>query len=238
MKTEILLVEDDPIILLDLAQTLESKGYSIFGKCHSAQDAEVLLAQSTTLPDAAIFDIHLSGTKTGIDLANHVSNLYRFPFLFLTSYTDAATFEKAFAANPSAYLIKPFEAEDVFINLELALYKSRLQRKPDMHTGEEVFYVRTNQKLIKLTLQEILVVQAIDNYSMIYTPTEKHMLSRTLKSITEKLEPMGLVRVHKSYLINPDYIRYFYEDIIYVQEHKIPLGRSFRTEILDRLNIL
>lgn len=242
-QKSILVVEDDPVIGLDICATLEAAGYNIFGRFMYAEQAQEALATSSVLPDAAIFDINLHGiTDAGITLARSVNELYDFPFVFLTSYTDKKTLENAFSVAPASYIVKPFEPDDLVINIELALYKqlkyTGTSSRTEVAATEEPLYLKSNQKLVKVMPADIWVVQAIDNYSFVFTGGEKHMLSRTLKSMAEKLGPLGFRRVHKSYLVNPSHIEYIQDDVIVMGEHRVPIGRLYRDEIFGHIRIL
>ena len=174
-QPSILVVEDEPIIADDIAMNLEDFGYLVNGIAASVDEALELINKSA--PQMALVDINLEGEKDGIELGGLLNKKYKIPFMYITSYFDAATIQKAKKTNPSAYIIKPFDERDLKINLELAFYK----QKPLPYRSQKLF-VKKNQELIALAPQLITYVEAIDNYAYVYTENEKFMISHTLNS--------------------------------------------------------
>lgn len=114
----ILVVEDEFIIAEDIRQILKSLGHEVVGVAMNYTQALDILEKHTI--DMALIDIILGGSKTGIELAQFIKERYGFPFIFLTSHADAATVKKAKAVQPSGYLLKPFNKNDLFTTLEIA----------------------------------------------------------------------------------------------------------------------
>src|SRR5574344_166416 len=118
----IYIVEDERIIAIDLQRRLERLGYVV---CGSASDAEEALAGiRSTKPDLILMDIVLPGSVDGIDVAIQVRRELNVPVIFLSAYTDARTLERAKAANPLGYILKPFKERELATLLEMALFKS------------------------------------------------------------------------------------------------------------------
>lgn len=230
-QPSILVVEDEPIIADDIAMNLEDFGYVVNGIVASVDEA--IEAINKSAPQMALVDINLEGEKDGIELGSILNKKYKIPFMYITSYFDAATIQKVKKTNPVAYLIKPFDERDLKINLELAFSK----QKPLTYQSQKLF-VKKNQKLIALEPQTITYVEAIDNYAFVYTANEKYMISHTLKSIEEKLVDRGFLRVHKSYLINFEHISSIAEGFIYLGSAQIPIGKSYRQDFFDFITTL
>ena len=72
-------------------------------------------------PDAAILDTNLESEKDGIEIARLINDKYQLPFLFLTSYSDKDTLQRAKAVNPSGYIVKPFNEKTLLASLEIAI---------------------------------------------------------------------------------------------------------------------
>ncbi|NOT76945.1 MAG: response regulator [Cyclobacteriaceae bacterium] len=233
MSGSILIVEDEPIIASDIAATLKDRGFVIAGIVDNADDAMKFL--STTTPDLALLDVKIRGTKDGIALAHDIRARYKLPFIFLTSYYDAKTVDRAKAAEPEGYIVKPFDENDLFINVEMALYKNR--SKPAAPVADK-FFVKNNQEMIALEVSDIHYVEAFDNYAKVATDKEKYIVSHTLKSVEEKLITKGFVRVHRSYLVNFQKISSISEGYLFIGLTKIPLGQSYREELLSRITFL
>ena len=118
-KVNILIVEDEALIAESLSETLEDLGYEISGMAMRAKEALDIIAKEQ--PDIAILDINLKGKEDGIWLAEEIRKNYDFPYIFLTSYGNRSTVERAVKTKPNGYLIKPFKKADIFSAIEVAL---------------------------------------------------------------------------------------------------------------------
>ena len=121
MSKQILVVEDEAIIARDLQQSLARLGYAVPASARSGPEALALLEQST--PHLILMDIGLKGPMDGIELAHAVRARWDVPIIFLTSYSDEQTVERAKATGPYGYLIKPFREGELRITIEVALNK-------------------------------------------------------------------------------------------------------------------
>ncbi|CAD7773714.1 hypothetical protein BLFGPEAP_00986 [Candidatus Methanoperedenaceae archaeon GB50] len=74
-------------------------------------------------------DIILRGKINGIEAANQITSLYHIPVVYLTAYADENTLQQAKVTQPYGYIIKPFTDRELYSNVEIALYKSRMERK-------------------------------------------------------------------------------------------------------------
>lgn len=102
-------------------------GYSIKGMFASGEDA--IRGFSDHVPDVVLMDISLSGEMDGIETADVVQTRYDLPVVYLTASTDSKTFERALKTGECEYVIKPFTDNDLFIAIELAYHKHRLNTK-------------------------------------------------------------------------------------------------------------
>lgn len=122
----ILIVEDESVIALDLKRTLASLGYEVSATVSTAEAA--LEAVTETPPDLVLMDIKLRGSVDGIAAAALIRKRLAVPIVFLTSYSDEETLQRAKDVQPYAYLLKPFNDRDLRTSVEIALERSRLER--------------------------------------------------------------------------------------------------------------
>ncbi|HEY1768467.1 MAG TPA: response regulator [Terracidiphilus sp.] len=129
MKGKILVVEDEPIVALDLQQEVEQLGLSVVGQAESADEA--LLAAEENRPDLALMDVRIVGSMDGIQAARLLREAYGIPVIFLTSYSDEATIKRAARELPYGYLTKPFQRRELKAALEVGLHRgcTEAQRK-------------------------------------------------------------------------------------------------------------
>ena len=228
----ILIVEDEPIIADDIAMILEKNGHSISDIVDNALDAIDHLESNSI--DLLLLDVNIEGDRDGIWLANQVNKQFQKPFIFLTSYYDKDTLSRAEETHPWGYIVKPYDEGDLVANIHLALSKSK--SKPT--TSEEKFFVRDKGELKAIETSDILYAESDNNYSNIFVEDRKYVVTHTLKSVEEKLQGRGFMRSHKSYLVNFRKISSISEGYLFIGEIKIPVGRSYRENLLKDLSIL
>ena len=119
MKDTILIVEDEPIIAMELQEMLQTAGYGIPEIVRNADD--VMPAVLKHNPDLILMDIYLKSFIDGIDAAQRVKMLKKTPVIFLTAYPNEAIRKKAMSINPEAYLLKPIRDEELLMQLEKVL---------------------------------------------------------------------------------------------------------------------
>lgn len=123
----ILIVEDEAVIAMDMAQHLREFGYEVVGIAASGDRARELAAQCS--PDLIMMDIMLRGPRDGIETARAIRADADIPVIFLTAYGDRPTLERAKAASPHGYLLKPFRPNDLRTTIEVALHKQALEAR-------------------------------------------------------------------------------------------------------------
>jgi len=231
LAKSVLIVEDEPLIADDIAGTLKDNGYDIIGPVDNADEASALL--SKVKPNLVLLDIQIKGNRDGVQFASEIRTKHKLPFIFITSFYDRATLERAKATEPQGYIVKPFDENDLLINVEMALYK---YRKP-LLTSDKIF-VKDKNEMIALQARDILYAEAFDNYTKVFTDKQHYIISHTLKQVEEKLSPKSFVRVHRSYLVNFEKVTSINESVICLGLIKIPLGQSFRQELMERITLL
>jgi len=126
-KANLLIVEDEQIVAMDLQSTLENGSYTVVGL---ADRGEVAMQKAQELrPDLILMDIGLKGEMDGIDTAIQVRERFNLPVIFLTAFANQSTLDRARLAEPYGYLLKPFEERELFIAIEMALYKHSMESK-------------------------------------------------------------------------------------------------------------
>lgn len=123
----LLVVEDESIVALDLADQLSEMGYRVCATVDNGRDA---LAQAQEhSPDLVLMDIVIKGDMDGVETAFRMTQLLHVPVVFLTAYSDNGTIMRAARAAPYGYLTKPFQVRELRAAIEVALYKASLERR-------------------------------------------------------------------------------------------------------------
>ena len=134
VPSRILVIEDEAIVAADIQDRLEALGYDVAGWGTTGDEA-LDLARTTT-PDLILMDIMLKGPMNGIQAAHLIRIEMSLPVIFLTANSDEAVLDQAKISEPFAYLLKPFEERQLRTNIEMALYKSRMEREREKLTRE------------------------------------------------------------------------------------------------------
>jgi DNA-binding LytR/AlgR family response regulator len=226
----VLIVEDEPLIADDIALTLKGNGYDVVGPVDNAEEAAQAMTKSK--PSLVLLDIHIKGGKDGIALASEVRR-HKLPFIYITSFYDRETLDRAMATEPQGYIVKPFDEKDLLINIEVALFK---HRKAQLAPGK--VFVKEKNEMVAIEVRDILYAEAFDNYCKIFTDKHSHIISHTLKQVEEKLPPQSFLRVHRSYVVNFEKVTSINESNVCLGLVKIPLAQSFRQEVMERIAIL
>lgn len=137
-KIKILIVEDEPVIAENISLYLDNNDFEVSGIAYDSEDAMQQLKENT--PDAVLLDINLESDTDGIDIARYIQEHYQLPFIFLTSYSDRSTLERAKQVKPSGYIVKPFNERTLLASLEIAISN---------HTEE------ANHALPKLVMEKV-----------------------------------------------------------------------------------
>lgn len=239
----ILIVEDESLTATYLKMILEEKGYQVLALCKNFKEVkEVLL---TEVPDLLLCDIRLKNSPLdGIAIAAYVQSQYTIPVIYLTSHTDATTYENAKLTKPAAYLFKPFRKEELAIQIELALshyHVNRTATSPNPNEEERIFFPtgRGHQKIYKRSIQ---FIKADGAYVHIYVVDRDAplMLSMNLGYIEQFFTASNFYKVSRSFIINIDYVKSFDTEYIYIEEsnEKVPIPKSKRQGFLNRFSLV
>jgi DNA-binding LytR/AlgR family response regulator len=239
MATKVYIVEDEPLIAATIETALEKEGYQVVGCADNAKEAAFDI--ETLLPDIFLVDITLDGKMDGVDLVEHLKSKLNIPFIFITSLSDDITIERVKNTSPSGFIVKPFNERMLKTNIELALHQFNNQNKQVTEEASFIsnsFFIKDKGELQKIELQNILYVEAYDNYCFIHTRQQKFLVSQTLKYLEEKLPAQQFLRVHRSYIINLDEIKSIMEGCVYIEKHRIPVSHSYRAILLSKVQLL
>jgi PAS domain S-box-containing protein len=122
-RVRILIVEDENIVALDLEQTLRRVGYDVVGIASSGPESVEKAIELR--PDLILMDVQLRGGSDGIEAVEAVKEVFNPGIIFLTAYADERTLDRAKSVQPLAYLLKPFNDQDLYAAIEVALAKQR-----------------------------------------------------------------------------------------------------------------
>jgi len=233
-QKRILIVEDELIIASDIEMTLNGLGYEVIGIEDNAKDA--LETIENLSPDLILLDINLEGDEDGVMLAEDINAKFKIPFVFLTSNADKLTINRVKRTNPAGFIVKPFSEKDLRSNIEIAFFTHKT--KVDNSEPATDFFVKEGSGLVKIKVDELLFAQADDNYTRLFTKNKMHLVSSTLKKVSERFSQAPFVRIHRSYIINVNHIDKIQDGSVVIGKHSLPIGRSYHDAFFNHINKL
>ena len=250
-KLNIFIVEDESIVAKDIQNSLTKLGYNVIGFANNGNDAIERITE--LVPDLVLMDIMIKGNLTGIDVSEKIKEKMNIPVIFLTAYADEATLSRAKITEPYGYILKPFKEIDLHSTIEMAIYKHQkdtalLKERDFLYSlvenkdekGNDILFVKSNSRLVKLYLKDIYYVEALKDYVIINTEHAKYTVHSTMKELDKKLGNLEFARVHRSFIARLDKIQSIdNQNVILENERKIiPVGGSYRDELMQKLNML
>jgi DNA-binding LytR/AlgR family response regulator len=256
-KINILIVEDESIVALDLANGLERDGYNITGIADNAEEAQQLFSDNEV--DIVLMDVNIIGEKDGIDTAIEILKQKAVPIIYLTAFTDTATIDRIKQTHPAAFLSKPYSLTNVRIAIDLAVNNFAVateqqttgkiipldkdsnrntaspEREMILRMNDHIF-VKNNYAFVKLKLCDLLYVEADNNYTSIVTAEKKFLLRLSLNQLLDKINYKSLVRIHRSYAVNINTIQSFNEQEVEINQQHLPIGRNYKEEFLKHFD--
>lgn len=242
MPIDCLIVDDEPLAL-DLLKSYAERTQllNVAGCCQNAVDAGHQLQQKQI--DLLFLDIQMP-KLTGFELLNTL----RHPplVIFTTAHRDFAI--QAFEIEALDYLLKPISFQRFLKAVNRAHHALAPQPAgmppdreildpplPPVAEKTEFVYIRSDRKMVKIKLEDILYIESLKDYVSIYTPHERYITKQRISYMEEKLPDDNFLRVHRSFLIAIDKITAFSSATIELGDAEVPVGRSYREEVLKQL---
>lgn len=237
------------IIADDMQSMLEEIGYEIVDNVIVYEQAVEVLKNKEV--DLVLIDIILASDKTGIDLGKHIRENYNIPFIFVTSNSDRATVENAKTVKPNGYLVKPFEQQDLYTSIEIALSNftsikntgtsaESQEEEDDRLMSNKVLkdsiFVKKQHLYYRIQFGDIQFIKADNVYLEVNTVDKKFLVRSPLKDYLEKLPQHKFYRAHKSYIVNVDHIDAINSKDILINNTLIPISKEFKEFIISAMN--
>ncbi|TAI47162.1 LytR/AlgR family response regulator transcription factor [Flagellimonas allohymeniacidonis] len=189
--------------------------------------------------DLIFLDIHMP-KLTGFDLIETVQNPPKIVLTTSDKNFAIEAYEYPFIVD---YLVKPITTErfeKCMRRLENAFGQDGLGSKSNksVQDEDEDLYINIDRRLIKLKFNDILLIEAKGDYIEIQTLGKRYRVHSTLKKIKEKLPDSSFFQIHRSFIINFTQIVDIQDNSVLIERNVIPISRSNRPELMQRLNLL
>lgn len=225
------LIDDEPLAL-DLLEnyTLKTPFLKLNGRYGSAIEAMEKLPENPV--DLLFLDIQMPELD-GLQFSKIVPANTR--VIFTTAFVQYAL--EGYRVNALDYLLKPISYQQFLEASQKALNWFINTRKAKSEDEPASLYIKSEHKLIRVKLADILYIESYKDYVRIYTSTsEKPVYTLTsLKTLEEKLPSGPFLRVHRSYIVRTDKIRQIESEYILVGTKHVPLSKNYKKELQNYL---
>lgn len=159
------------------------------------------------------------------------------PVIFTTAFPQYAL--EGFDLDALDYLVKPISL-DRFLKAALRAkeyYEIREQNINRSVENRQVdhFFIKADNKLVKIFFENILFIEALQNYVVIHTTGKKYITYLTFKSVEDYLPASQFIKTHKSYIISAGKINGIEGNEIILAEHRIPISRNLKDEVMEKI---
>jgi len=228
MTLHCLIVDDEPLSLDILEKYISNiPDLVLAGKCLDAFEAMHFLKQNEV--DLMFLDINMP-KLSGISLVKSMDKLPE--LVFTTAYSEYAV--EGFELEALDYLVKPISFERFLRTVNKAQNKLEGQSKYEM---PGFIMVKSNKKLYRIPYSDILYCQSMGDFIKIHTQDKTYVISDTLKNIVQQLPSKQFTRIHKSYVISLPAIKYLEGNQLKIKEEFLPIGLTYKEELLKILDI-
>lgn len=226
MKMKCIIVDDEPLARKGLQEYCTDLAY--LQNIESFESAMTAGTYLTNHPvDLMLLDIRMP-KLSGIDF---LRNLKTPPLvIFTTAFPDYAL--ESYELNVIDYLVKPISFERFSKATQKAFDYFLLKQK---QTEADYFFIKCNQQLEKVPFNEVLFVEAMQNYCIIRTASRKLICYITLKAMQEKLPADRFMKVHKSFIVSLDKVTAIENNFLRIETSLIPVSRNLKTEVISKI---
>lgn len=224
-----IIVDDEPLAREGISSLIENfPMLHLKGSFNNAFSANEFLAENNM--DLVFLDIQMPG-ETGLELARRLPK--ETLVIFTTAYSEHAL--ESYEVDGIDYLVKPITPERFAKAIDKAsMYFSLKKNKQSEldNVADDYINIRADRRFYKIDFSNILYIEGLKDYVIIYTQDNQYVTWMNLKTIHAKLPKKLFLRVSKSYVVNQQAISSFDTGNIYLGEVKIPIGKAYQQDFL------
>ncbi|MEN7546725.1 LytTR family DNA-binding domain-containing protein [Rapidithrix thailandica] len=224
------IIVDDESVARQIIKThvLNTPELTLVGEFEDSIEAFNFLKDNKV--DVAFLDIEMP-EMTGMDLVQSIPDLPQ--IILITAQKEYAL--EAFEYNVVDFLVKPVRYPRFMKALDKV--KQNLQKTSEK-APEDQIYVKADNKIVRLTLEDIFFIEALSDYVIINTLQKKYVVHSTMKGMEKRLAATNFIRVHRSYIVNINKIDTIEDMTIVMPQKEIPIGASYKSSFMEKLNFL
>lgn len=230
MSIRCVIIDDEPLARKGLCEYISDTN---FLKLEGEFDSPLKAADMITSGTAQLLFLDIEMPRiSGLDFFKTL--IQPPPVIFTTAYPQYAL--EGFEVNALDYLVKPFSF-DRFLKAAMKAKEFYEVRETNQQEGKgsDFFFIKADQKLVKIFFDDILYAEALQNYVVIHTTTNKYITYLTFKSVEDYLSSDKFLKVHKSYIVAASKIDSIEAGDIRIGQAHIPISRNQKEEVMDKL---
>jgi len=230
-----LIIDDDKLSRRVLEEFIrKTDGLLLKYSCADAVEAINILKNDEVI-HLIFLDIEMP-EMSGIDFLNSYDNP---PQVVIVSGKGEYALD-AFEYDVTDYLLKPVTYSRFYKAINKAA--GRFDKNKNNMIGKEELFIKKNATLVRLKYEDILWVEALENYVVFNTFNDKFTIHFTMKAIEKKLPSLKFSRVHRSYIINTSCIDMIEDNSIIIKTEDgpktIPIGKSYKEKLMKDINLI
>ncbi|MCY7310793.1 MAG: LytTR family DNA-binding domain-containing protein [Chitinophagaceae bacterium] len=230
MNINCIIIDDEPLARKGLKEYIADVDFlNLVGEFDNPLKAAGMICRG----EVQLFFLDIQMPKiTGLEFFKTLQNPP--PVIFTTAYPQYAL--EGFEVNALDYLVKPVSFDRFFkAVLKAKEYYEVRNTNSKEADATEYFFIKADNKLVKILFDEVLYVEALQNYVTIHTPAKKYMTYLTFKSVEDYLPADKFLKVHKSYIVAASKIDTIEGNDILIGQQHIPISRNQKDEVMDKL---
>ena len=231
MNINCIIIDDEPLARKGLKEYIADVEFlSLVGEFDGPLKAAEMISRGEV--QLLFLDIQMPKI-TGLDFFKTIQQPP--PVIFTTAYPQYAL--EGFEVNALDYLVKPISF-DRFLKAAMKakeFYEVREKNVSDITGSNDYFFIKADNKLVRIPFDDVLFAEALQNYVVIHTKEKKYITYLTFKSVEDYLPPDKFIRVHKSYIVASAKIESIEGNDIRIGQHYIPISRNLKDEVMDKL---
>jgi DNA-binding LytR/AlgR family response regulator len=222
-KIKCVVVDDEPMAREIIESYITKTPFvELIASCKNASEA-ILFVQENQV-DLFFLDINMPEIS-GLSFAKLIKNTSQ--IIFTTAYREYAI--DGFNLNVVDYLLKPISF-DRFLEAVQKVKTSEITEK-----NNDFMFVRSDRKMVKIDFDQILYIESLSDYVKIFTSEKTIVIRETISSLEVKLPSKMFIRIHRSFIISLKNITSYTNEFIEVNQKALPISRSYKESVLQKL---
>jgi len=226
------IIVDDEAIARDIIASHLSNidNIEVVAQCKNAIEAFNFISNNTI--DLVFLDINMPEIS-GIAFAKSINKDIK--IIFTTAYRDYAV--EGFDLQAVDYLLKPVAFDRLLkaVNRYFEVNSESTEVESETADINNFIFVRSNRRMLKVDFGAILYIESFSDYIKIHLQSKIIVTRETISAIEAKLPKGQFIRIHRSYIVRLSKIQSFTNEDITVNRIALPISRSYKKEVLKRL---